>query len=57
MFTLFICLKNILFTYLRERESTPERLITEGQGEGEADSLLSKEPNAGLDPALIWIMT
>ena len=33
---------NILFIYLRNREQT--------EAEGEADSLLSWEPDAGLDP-------
>jgi len=35
--------KKILFIYLRERKG-------EGETEGEADSPLSREPDAGLNP-------
>ena len=38
----------ILFVHLTEREHKPGEWQEEG--EGEADSLLSREPNAGLDP-------
>jgi len=38
--------KNYLFIYLREREWEN----TEGEGKGEAGSLLSQEPDVGLDP-------
>ena len=37
----------ILFIYLTERESTVGR---RAEGEGEADSPLSREPDTGLDP-------
>jgi len=40
-------LKKILFIYLREREYKPGG---EAEGEGEADSPLSREPNEGLIP-------
>ena len=38
----------ILFIYLREKETEREREHKQG-GEGEAGSLLNREPNAGLD--------
>jgi len=41
----------ILFIYLRERETgTEHEQGKEVEGEGEAHSLLSREPDAGLDP-------
>ena len=40
--------KKILFIFLTERER--EREQARGAREGEADSPLSREPNAGLDP-------
>ena len=50
-------LKNILFTYLRERECTHDReqqgwggAGAEKEGKGQAVSMLSTEPNEGLDP-------
>ena len=45
---LFIYFKDFyLFTWDRERERAHKQ--GEGQAEGEADSLLSKEPDVGLD--------
>ena len=50
-----ICFFNEDFIYLligqRERERAHKQ--GEGQAEGEADSLLSKEPDAGLDPSTL----
>ena len=40
----------ILLIYLTERESTQAGGTAEGEGEGEADSFLSREPEAGLYP-------
>jgi len=40
----------ILFIYLTERDTTREGTQAGGVGEGEAGFLLSREPNAGLDP-------
>ena len=40
--------KKILFIYLIEKERKQGEQQAEGEGEG--DSLLSREPNAGLDP-------
>ena len=42
----FFFLKNILFIYLTESEHKPREWQVEG--EGEAEFLLSSEPNAGL---------
>ena len=44
IFILFYFLKD--FLYLRERAGKGRGV----EGEGEADSLLSREPDAGLDP-------
>ena len=38
------------FIYLFDRESKHRQTEQQAEGEGEADSLLSREPNAGLDP-------
>ena len=40
--------KKISFIYLRARVSMGG--VGEGEGEGEADSPLSRDPKAGLDP-------
>ena len=39
----------------RERENAHvnENVLGRGGGEGEADPLLSREPNAGLDPSTL----
>ena len=42
------CFFKILFMYLRERKKQQSRGWAEG--EGEADSLLSREPDSGLNP-------
>ena len=42
----------ILFIYLSERESAHKQGEQQAGGEGEAVSLLSKEPNVGLDPIM-----
>ena len=39
-----------LFDKERERETAREGIQARGVGEGEAGSLRSKEPDAGLDP-------
>ena len=46
---LFVCFKDFIYFFDRERESAQagER---QAEGEGEADSPLSREPNARLDP-------
>ena len=50
--SLALFLKNILFVYLTARESMKERERTQGaaEGEGEAGSSLSREPNVALNP-------
>ena len=40
---------SIFFSFVREREHTHKQ--GEGQAEGEAGSLPSKEPDVGLDPS------
>jgi len=40
----------ILFIYLTERDTVRAGSQAGGVGEGEAGFLLSREPNAGLDP-------
>jgi len=39
-----------IYLFKREREYKPGR---EAEREGEADSLLSREPNAGLNPRIL----
>ena len=43
----------ILFIYLFVRESEQERTHAGGRAEGEADSPLSEELDAGLDPGTL----
>ena len=38
------------FIYLFERERREHKWCRRGEGEGEVDYLLSREPDAGLDP-------
>ena len=45
---------DILFIYLRDRESTN---WGEGEGDGQTDSLLSTEPDVGLDPKAPGILS
>ena len=42
---------NIVFIW--HRESAHKQGEQQEEGEGEADSLLSREPNAGLDPMML----
>ena len=46
--TFFFFLK-ILFIYLREREGRRVQ-TSRGEADGEADSVLGREPDVGLDP-------
>ena len=50
---LLLCLRFYLFVRQREREHKQQEL----QADGEADSPLSREPNAGLDPRTPKIAT
>ena len=49
-FFLFLCFLTILFIYLTERAQEGEQ---QTEGEVEAGSPLSREPNAGLDPRIL----
>ena len=48
----------ILFIYFRQRHKKKESISKmggEAKGEGQADSPLSREPNAGLDPRTLGL--
>ena len=46
--TMFVCFFKVLFIYLTENERA--QIGGTAEGEGEADSPLSREPNMGLNP-------
>jgi len=48
---------NILFIYLTQRDTARERTQAGGVGEGEAGLPPSREPDAGLHPRTLRVMT
>ena len=49
----FFFLKICIYVLERERESKHKQWLEGAEGEGEAGSLLSREPDPGLDPEIM----